>query len=421
MFYFKLFILFVSVVTLINGCSKQTQRSKKLPTKQAVSALSSETMVLVNTPFSDYLQGDDLSAASLKQAIQYSISYLNRISPESLFHFGKISYTAEELKNSFLLFLKVIEKEQKYGTLIRTLETHFYLFQSSANGDNGVMFTGYYEPISPGSLIKTDLYKIPVYEPPDDLIVLDLGGFRESLVNRTIVYRVSNKKVLPYYTREQIMSQGILEGNKREIAWMKDPVDLFFMQVQGSGILELTDGTHLRLGYNGSNGRPYSSIGKYIVDEGWMELEDVSMGSIRQFIDDNPQLRDRILYHNMSYTFFKIDSDTRGPKGNINVPLTPNRSIATDSNLFPKGALAYIAAEMPVFENSWGESTDTPFARFVVNQDTGGAIKGTGRVDLFWGNGKLAEKSAGQMRSFGKLYFLIAKKESIASFTAGQL
>lgn len=413
MFYFKFFILIVSVISLINGCSRQIPTPENLPNAKEVSAFSSDAMVLVDESFQYHLKGDDLTSRSLKQALLYSMDYLKKINPDTQFRYGKLTYTAEEIVKSHQLFIQLISQKRQYLDLIKTLEAGYYLFQSSANHGSQVMFTGYYEPIFPGSLQQSEEYNVPVYSLPENLIVLDLGRFRDSLLNRTIVYRMENEEVRPYFTRQQIMEQGVLSGKNLEIAWMRDPVDLFFMQVQGSGILQLENGSKLRLSYNGANGQPYSSIGKLLVDEGWMALEEVSMESIRAFIVNHPDLRERILYHNKSYTFFEIDEDVRGPKGNINVPLTQNRSIATDANIFPKGALAYIAADMPVYNGTWKDTSTEPFARFVAIQDTGGAIKGPGRVDLFWGNGTLAEKSAGRMRSFGKLYILVAKKETL--------
>lgn len=183
----------------------------------------------------------------------------------------------------------------------------------------------------------------------------------------------------------------------------------------------LPSGDQLKVAYDGSNGHRYSSIGKLLVEDGKMVLEDVSMQSIRAYLKENPDSRNEILYQNNSYTFFKASQNEGGPNGNINVPLTRHRSVASDSSIFPKGALGYIVSEFPAFEDSWDNMVSTPFARFVLNQDTGGAIRGPGRVDLFWGNGALAERSAGTMRSFGKIYFLVAKKESIARHSREQL
>ena len=422
MFYIKFLLFIIGVIALLNGCSKEIYDSDKFLSSKQVASLSSKSMRLVHEPFRYHLIGDDLTVISLKEAIAQSINYYKKIPGDTIFHFGTLKYTADEMIISLRLFLNVIDVEQSYEKIINKLEAEFYLFESVHNDvNNGVLFTGYYEPIFEGSLIKTKKFNVPVYEIPKDLLVLQLGNFRNSLKIRTIVYRMVNNNILPYYTRRQIMQKNVLAGQNKEIAYMKDPVDLFFMQIQGSGILQLPSGKKVKLRYAGSNGHHYSSIGKLLVDKGIMELKEVSMQSIRQFLSDNPGLRDRILYHNKSYTFFTLEESVDGPRGNIDVPLTPHRSIATDSTIFPKGALSYIATEMPVFTESWRKFTLEPFSRFTVIQDTGGAIRGPGRVDLFWGNGILAEKSAGTMRTFGKLYFLVAKPEVLHRTISGQL
>ncbi|MCP4752039.1 MAG: transglycosylase [Proteobacteria bacterium] len=407
----------LAVVTLFYGCSKIFV-SADLPPDRLVSLYSSSSMILVNRPYSDFLKGDDLSRKSLKRAVKKSLRYLNRIPASQTFYYGKLKYSAREIIASMGLFRRLLENFDDYGQLVLELEKDFYVFESIANQDSRVLLTGYYEPIFEGSLVPTSDYIIPVYSLPDNHNVLKLGNFRDSLKDRTIIYRFRNNKILPFYTRQEIMEKRVLAGKNLEIAWMRSPVDLFFLQVQGSGILVLPSGERIRLSYAGANGQTYSSIGKMLVDKGKITLEEASMESIRRYIKEHPDEKERILYYNQSYTFFKRDNSGEGPRGNINVPLTPNRSIATDSILFPKAGLGYIASEMPVFDEDWNSNGTKPFARFVVIQDTGGAIKGPGRVDLFWGNGKLAEKSAGSMRNYGELYFFVAKKEVIQRFTS---
>ncbi len=411
MYYFRLSLFIVGLITLFNGCSKQISEWPGLPTSSMVKHYSSSSMILVDQPYSTFLQGDDLSRKSLQSAISQSLVYLKRIPAHRTFRYGKLEYSAKEVIVSFRLFRQILEANKGYEQLISDLEQQFLVFKSSANSDQRVLFTGYYEPIFKGSLSRTSEYSIPVYSLPDDLLVLKLGGFRNSLQHRTIVYRNEDSRIVPYYSRREIMELNALEGKNLEIAWMRSPVDLFFLQVQGSGILVLPSGKKIRLSYNGSNGRNYSSIGKMLVDDAKMTLEEVSMDSIRRYIAEHPNELKSILYHNESYTFFNIGAVYEEPRGNINVPLTPNRSIATDTMAFPKAGLAYISSELPVFDKFWNPVGTKPFVRFVVNQDTGGAIKGPGRVDLFWGNGKRAEKSAGKMRSMGRLYFFVAKKE----------
>jgi membrane-bound lytic murein transglycosylase A len=177
--------------------------------------------------------------------------------------------------------------------------------------------------------------------------------------------------------------------------------------VQGSGKVDLGDGNIMSVLYDGANGRPYKSIGKHLIDTGAMTKETMSMQAIRQYLRTHPDKLAGVLNENPSYVFFRLDS---GPSlGNINVPLTPGRSIATDSKLFPKGALAFIASQKPVIENGAIKEW-VPFTRFVLNQDTGGAIKGAGRADVFFGQGPEAELTAGNLQHEGELYFLMKKK-----------
>ena len=198
-----------------------------------------------------------------------------------------------------------------------------------------------------------------------------------------------------------------LAGKDLEILWCSDLVDIHFLQVQGSGKVDLGDGNIVSVLYDGANGWPYKSIGRYLIDTGAMTKENMSMQSIREYLRTHPDQLTTVLNQNPSYVFFRLDT---GPSiGNIGVPLTPGRSIATDSKLFPKGALAFIAAQKPVIENNVIKEW-VPFTRFVLNQDTGGAIKGPGRADVFFGYGAEAELTAGYLQHEGELYFLVRKK-----------
>lgn len=335
--YLKLLVFIVAVVVSLHGCSRRSY--KEVDEKYNLkSPLSSPSMLYVDRPLEKIFKGDDLSRHSLLNAVENSISYFRKIKPTASFKYGTLRYSAREVLASLNLFKSYLYRNLVYADLLKELEDKFLVFQSASNFDRNVMFTGYYEPIFKGSLKPGRVYNVPVYRKPSDLVVLDLGRFRGSLKNRTIVYRWTKNGPIPYYTRREIMGRKILQGKKYEIAWFKSPIDLFFLQVQGSGIMVLPNGEKLKLSYNGSNGRKYSSIGKYIIDNGWMKLEDVSMGSIRSFLDNNPSRRDRILYHNKSYVFFKLGDHVDGPKGNINVSLTARRSVATDAQIFPKGA-----------------------------------------------------------------------------------
>ena len=404
--------LVLIIPILLLNCTTNTRIITLPPLKR--SPLSSENMLLVDVPYQEIIVRDDFSKKSLLNSIEQSLLYLDKIPPESKFSYGSKTYTAAEVISSMKLFTYLLNTYSDKAVFIEKLEEYFHLFESPSNDANRVLFTGYYEPIFKGSLTKTKEYIVPVYGMPDDLIMLNLGKFRKSLRQRTIIARLHKGKVVPYYSRKEIMFDKVIAGRNLEIAWMRDPVDLFFLQIQGSGILELPDGNRVQLSYSGSNGREYSSIGKLLLDRGKMKLEEISMGSIRKYLADHPAERDKILSHNKSYTFLRMEKKKGAPRGSINVPLTPLRSIASDAFLFPKAALGFIRTEVPKFDEHWNVTQSRSISRFVLNQDTGGAIRGPGRIDLFWGNGKLAEKSAGVMRSYGRVYFLIAKKDILA-------
>ncbi|MBT4291035.1 MAG: murein transglycosylase [Deltaproteobacteria bacterium] len=406
--FFRILFFALALVILLHSCTKD---SKVISiSTQVDSPFSSKTMVLITPPYNSIIKKDDLNKKSLLYAIEQSLSYLKKKPGKTIFKYGKINYTALEVIQSFKLFKLIIETSSTRGQLMDAINSQFLMFGSSANPENKVMFTGYYEPIFKGNLTRTARFYVPVYKKPDDLKVLELGNFRKSLEDRTIVYRQVGKKIAPYYSRRDIMEKGMLSKRNLEIAWMENPVDLFFLQIQGSGILELPNGKLIKLAYAGANGRKYSSIGKLLIDKKKMLLEEVSMASIRQYLENHPLELKEILYHNESYTFLQTKEDEIGPRGNINVPLTAKRSVATDTFAFPKAALGYIITEVPDVSGNL-QKPKKPIFRFILNQDTGGAIRGSDRVDLFWGNGDIAEKSAGSMRSYGKIFFLIARKD----------
>jgi membrane-bound lytic murein transglycosylase A len=220
-----------------------------------------------------------------------------------------------------------------------------------------------------------------------------------------VIARLNGEQLVPYYSRREIDGMGRLKNKGYEIAWAKDPIDLFFLHVQGSGMLRLRDGSTLAVGYAASNGRAYRSIGRVLVERGKMAAEEVTMQRLRQYLREHPAERDEILAQNESYIFFRFLSG--GPLGSLEVALTPGRSIATDARIFPKAALALLVSQKPVFDVEGRLARWQPFTRFVVNQDAGSAIKGENRVDLFFGAGELAGQSAGVMKSPGRLYFFL--------------
>lgn len=351
---------------------------------------------------------DDMDSDSLTLAVRRNLEYLDRLGPETVFHYGPNNFTCQQVRESQEAFLNLLSKGLDAGQLSREIRKKFRVYRATGRvGDRRVLFTGYYEPIYEGSLVPDETFSYPLYRPPDDLIRIDLSLFSEKFKGENIVARIEGKKVLPYYSRYQIEAGRVLKGKNLEIAWLKDPLDVAFLHIQGSGRLRLPDGRDLLVHYQASNGRPYRSIGRYMIERGFLVREEMSMQAIRRYLIENPEVLDEVLNYNPSYVFFQQVEN--GPLGSLGVLLTPGRSIALDSKIFPKGALGFISCQKPLV-NDQGDITGwTQFYRFVLNQDSGAAIKGAGRADIFWGSGPYAELASGHLQHNGDLYILIKK------------
>ncbi len=352
---------------------------------------------------------DDMDFAGLTEAARQSLAYYERRPEGTSFEFGNRRVGREQLIRTMNLFLEIVDDPDLDGPgKVDRIRRDFTLYRSRGGDETGrVLFTGYYEPIMRASRRRSASFPHPVYGLPDDLIKVDLKKF--PLANSTVrvLGRMAGDEVIPYYSRSQIDGEGVLRGRGLELLWFEDPVEVFFLHVQGSGRAELEDGTSVHVLYDGKNGQPYRSIGRRLIDKGILPEEEVSLQGIREYLRRNSEQVRETLDHNPSYVFFRLDDE--GPFGSIGVPLTPGRSVATDPSVFPQGGLCLIQTRKPRFTGNGEEREWTPFSRFVVNQDTGGAIKGAGRVDLFWGAGKEAERSAGVLKEYGELYFLLAK------------
>jgi membrane-bound lytic murein transglycosylase A len=354
---------------------------------------------------------DDMLYNGLEHSILKSLSYLQKIPADREFEFGPDRYNTEHMILSIQHFLEFIQSQPSPQELNEFIESNYRVYRSVGRDGRGeVLYTGYYEPHLRGSLRRSEKFQFPIYAQPDDLITIDLSLFKEKYSGEKIVGRFADQTVVPYYERRQIDTDGALEGRASVLAWVADPVEVFFLQIQGSGKVYLDNGEVINVHYHSTNGQPYRSIGKLLIDEEKISAEEMSMQKIHEYLHSHPEEMDAILNHNPSYVFFKIEPD--GPLGNINVRLTPGRSIALDRYLFPRAALAFIRTEKPVVDSSGQINSWQSFTRFALNQDTGGAIRGPGRADLFWGNGPYAEIAAGHLKHTGELFFLVLKPAS---------
>jgi len=401
--YLYIIIYAITFALLVSSCKPKPMVKPKPPTRE-------NAMELISSwSYPDFL--DDMTYNGLEDSLLQSLSYLNKIPADRQFIFGKDQYNARHMIKSLQHFLDYIKTRPPRQDLKKFIQSDYRIYRSvGRNGEGEVLYTGYYEPLLKGSLVRSDRYRFPIYTRPRDLITIDLSLFHKKFRGEKIIGRYTNQSVVPYYDRSEIETGGVLEDKAEALAWAEDPVDVFFLQIQGSGKVQLENGNVFNVHYQATNGRPYRSIGKLLIDEEKISVADMSMQKIREYLNNHPEEIDTVLNYNPSYVFFIIEPN--GPLGNINVKLTPGRSIALDRRIFPSAALAFIETEKPLIDDAGQIHSWQRFSRFVLNQDTGGAIKGPGRADLFWGNGPYAEIAAGHLKHTGELYFLVLKSTS---------
>lgn len=402
-----LLILFIS---LLLSCDRQTAKSPE------------ESMRLSKAPVE---LNDDLDVKNLEKAILENIERLNEIKNNSL-HFGPKEISKEKyIKSLQFLTGKLNSKEE----FIKNIKYNFDFYEVYGKKNWGEVFiTSYFAPVLSGSRVRTPKHSQALYGVPSDLVNIKLNEFIDinenlsplknsktgkskiSILRGRIVEDENSTNVVPYYTREEIDSKQRLKDQDIVLAWV-DPIEAFFLHVQGSGTVVFEDGEELRLGYASQNGHKYFAIGKHLKDE---ISGDISMQSIDNHLRQlsYKDMR-KVLYKNPSYIFFR-ELEGR-PVTNFGTETIDGRTIATDKAFFPKGTLAYLEFPKPVFKDDTSVEIKSyeNRSRFVLDQDTGGAIKGTHRVDLFWGRGKDAGRYAGVMKNWGKLYYIVPKDEFI--------
>jgi len=274
-----------------------------------------------------------------------------------------------------------------------------YALRSSTSGDVGLL-TGYYEPVIDGARSRDATNRFPIYGVPEDLIVVELGSVSPEVRGLRLRGRLEGQRLLPYWSRADIEARSS-ELPAPIIAWARDPVELAFLQIQGSGQIRFPNGERLRIGFANVNGHPWRSLGRYLVERGEMTLDQASMQSIKAWIAANPHRAREVLNADPSYVFFrelKELKEDEGPIGAQNVPLTAGHSLAVDRRFVALGAPIYLATNVPLSEER--------LERLMVAQDTGGAIRGVVRGDFYWGSGAEAGAQAGRMRNQAKMWLL---------------
>lgn len=294
---------------------------------------------------------------------------------------------------------------------LRSYFETYYVPHQVSNADSTVtgMITGYYEPLLRGARSRGGPYQTALYRVPEDLLTIDLAGLYPELKNMRLRGRLVGNKVVPYFSRADMAQQDSLSG--KELFWVDNAIDAFFLQVQGSGRVYLEESKEtVRVAYAEQNGHPYKSIGRYLVDRGELKLEQASAQGIMTWAAANPGRQQELLNANPSFVFFKeekIVDPSKGPKGALGVPLTPQRSIAIDPQFIPLGVPVFLVTSQP--------ATDAPLRRLMLAQDTGGAIRNAVRADYFWGFGAEAGQQAGKMKQSGMLWVLLPKESGVSA------
>ena len=303
------------------------------------------------------------------------------------------------------------------ATAQQFFETHFRPYQVIGRGDPEGLFTGYFEPQLHGARQQTERFSEPLHKRPSDLIRVDLDEFLPSLSTETLYGQVDGQRLVPYASRKAI-DNGALAQRNLELLWVDDPVDKFFLQIQGSGRVLLPDSTVLRVGYDGENGHPYRAIGRDLIAMDEIPREEMSMQAIRAWMEAHPERRDDLMHRNPSYVFFRSLGTLPphlGPVGAQGVPLTPGHSLAVDPSYIPYGAPLWLTARRPA--DARNDTSNVPLRRLLIAQDTGGAIRGAVRGDVFWGAGDRARSVAGRMQHTGRYAVLLPRALSPPSST----
>lgn len=390
----RIFIIMALIgVILLVGCARRV--SQPLFPR-------AESLSLVNPADIDF--ADDLDFASLDSAIERSLHYFDGSGRNNVYHIADKLVAAQQMKESLLAFRQIIKDDNNLVDKKKKIRQSFDIYRAKGlDGRGAVLFTGYYEPLLAGSLTPTEEYKYPLYMPPPDLIAKKMSRTEAKME------RLSGGEAVPYFSRWEIDAGKVLQGKGLELVWVSDPVDLFFLHIQGSGKIRMTDGALVTVSATQSNGRPFRSVTRYMLDKGIIIGRDASYHNVKRLLKrKNEHDLYSILAYNERYIFFRfVEKD---PIGSLGEPVTPGRTIATDPDMFPEGALAFINLSKYVLDQD-GNITNqrVSFSRFVLNQDKGSAIKGPGRVDLFCGFGDNAESIAGTLKEKGELYFLVKK------------
>ncbi len=394
-----------AVATEQGACPEPTTSATTATSTEAVPPTELEAkLVLEAVAFADMPGWQDDTLGDALPALRKSCARLAKKKDDALVGFDEIGGKVKDWQAACAAAVKVDVKDHAAARAF--FEAEFNPFLAKNNDDAEGRFTGYYEASLHGSRKRKGRFQTPLYKVPKDLVMVNMRNFSDKPSPRRIAGRVVGNYLQPYLTRKEIRL-GALRGKKLELVWIDDPVDGFFTQIQGSGVVELDDGHEMRIGYGGQNGHNYVAIGRELVRDGHITSEEMSMQAIRKWLADNPDKAEEMMDRNQAYVFFTELSNT-GAVGSQNVVLTPERSAAIDREFIPQSAPLFIDTVVP----SEDGSTEVPFHQLVIAQDSGGAIRGPVRADIFWGHGARADAIAGRLKSKGRYFLLLPKSVS---------
>ena len=365
-----------------------------------------EGLVLTPVSYADLPGWADDKVDEALPALRRSCTPLVKRAPGTAIGPGQLAGTAADWQPACRAVLDLAAAAE--ADVRALLQAHFVPFRAENRSGEPGLFTGYYEAGLTGARTRDETYRWPLYGKPPDQVSVDLKAFKAPQANGSLIGRVADGRLVPYYTRAEI-DRGALQGRGLEVLWVDDPIDAFFLHIQGSGQVKLADGGSVRVGYAGSNGHKFYAIGRALLDEGLVPPDKASMQGIRAWLKSNPEKADAMMQRNKRYIFFReLDGD--GPIGAQGVTLTAGRSLAVDPSFIPYGA--------PIWLDTTWPGTQRPLRRLLVTQDTGSAIRGPVRGDFFWGTGEDAAYQAGRMKQRGA-YFLLLPKPVAARQGAG--
>jgi len=386
---------------LLTGCASSTPEpalstSENRPDYGRQLAPGRSALRLITDPgrYPDLAGAYEARDVFVLEAIDHSLDWFDAPSSRRFFPFESITH--DQAQASLLAFRETLQDAPTASVFVDEVTRQFDIYESVGwDGRGTVLFTGYYAPVFEASAYQTQEFNAPLYRRPDDLATDPVDG-------TPLGRRVANGAVVPYYTRAEIEASNMFDGD--ELVWLRNPLEAYIVQVNGSAKLRMTDGTSRYIGYAGKTDHPYTGLGQLMLDRNLVPREGLSLKAIQQLYDRDPELVESLILENDNYVFFTEYDGASWPAGSLGVPVTRETSLATDKRIYPRGGLVLVDTEAVTYSRG-----KRPFLRFMLDQDTGGAIQAPGRADIFMGIGKSAEILAGGQYAEGRLYYLLLK------------